>query len=119
MTRIIRVFGVLAIATVVPLGLAAQNRWGTKGDKGRVQETKTQTTSHPEHRRWRWDHHNRDAAGRPPGWGHGRKVGWHGRNLPPGQAKHDDERWYWHHHHKHHHHKWHHHHHHDWDHDRD
>jgi hypothetical protein len=23
--------------------------------------------------------------GRPPGWNHGRKVGWHGRGKPPGQ----------------------------------
>ena len=23
----------------------------------------------------------------PPGWHHGRKVGWHGRCEPPGQAK--------------------------------
>jgi Flp pilus assembly protein TadB len=22
---------------------------------------------------------------RPPGWSHGRKVGWHGRGKPPGQ----------------------------------
>jgi hypothetical protein len=22
---------------------------------------------------------------RPPGWSHGRKVGWHGRTKPPGQ----------------------------------
>ena len=25
--------------------------------------------------------------GTPPGWHHGRKVGWHGRGKPPGQAK--------------------------------
>jgi hypothetical protein len=25
--------------------------------------------------------------GTPPGWHHGRKVGWNGRNEPPGQAK--------------------------------
>ncbi len=25
------------------------------------------------------------AKGRPPGWSHGRKVGWHGRSRPPGQ----------------------------------
>jgi hypothetical protein len=23
--------------------------------------------------------------GRPPGWSHGRKMGWHGRGRPPGQ----------------------------------
>jgi hypothetical protein len=23
--------------------------------------------------------------GRPPGWSHGRKTGWHGRGKPPGQ----------------------------------
>ena len=23
--------------------------------------------------------------GRPPGWNHGRKVGWHGHSRPPGQ----------------------------------
>ncbi len=23
----------------------------------------------------------------PPGWAHGQKTGWHGRTLPPGQAK--------------------------------
>jgi hypothetical protein len=23
--------------------------------------------------------------GRPPGWSHGRKVGWHGHSRPPGQ----------------------------------
>ncbi len=25
------------------------------------------------------------SKGRPPGWNHGRKVGWHGRSRPPGQ----------------------------------
>ena len=25
--------------------------------------------------------------GTPPGWHHGRKVGWHGRGEPPGLAK--------------------------------
>jgi hypothetical protein len=25
------------------------------------------------------------SKGRPPGWSHGRKVGWHGRGKPPGQ----------------------------------
>ena len=24
--------------------------------------------------------------GRPPGWSHGRKVGWHGHSRPPGQV---------------------------------
>ena len=24
---------------------------------------------------------------RPPGWSQGRKVGWHGRRKPPGQAR--------------------------------
>ena len=27
------------------------------------------------------------SKGTPPGWHHGRKVGWHGRGEPPGQAK--------------------------------
>ena len=27
----------------------------------------------------------RHRHGRPPGWGRGRKVGWHGRGRPPGQ----------------------------------
>jgi hypothetical protein len=26
-----------------------------------------------------------EAKHRPPGWSHGRKVGWHGRGKPPGQ----------------------------------
>ncbi len=25
------------------------------------------------------------SKGRPPGWNHGRKVGWHGHGRPPGQ----------------------------------
>ncbi len=25
------------------------------------------------------------SKGRPPGWNHGRKVGWHGSRRPPGQ----------------------------------
>ncbi len=28
-----------------------------------------------------------DRDGRPPGWSRGRKVGWRGCDLPPGQAK--------------------------------
>jgi hypothetical protein len=28
---------------------------------------------------------------RPPGWSHGRKVGWQGRGAPPGQLK---KRWF-------------------------
>lgn len=28
-----------------------------------------------------------EPARRPPGWEHGRKVGWGGCDLPPGQAK--------------------------------
>ncbi len=30
---------------------------------------------------------NYAPAGRPPGWDRGRKVGWRGCDLPPGQAK--------------------------------
>ncbi len=38
-----------------------------------------------EHERWaaehrRYEHH-------PNGWDHGRKTGWHGNDVPPGQAK--------------------------------
>jgi alpha-tubulin suppressor-like RCC1 family protein len=29
----------------------------------------------------------RKGKARPYGWGKGRKVGWRGRGLPPGQAK--------------------------------
>src|SRR5690242_18548399 len=36
-----------------------------------------------ERREWR-EHHARDH--RPPGWDHGRKRGWDGRDVPPGQA---------------------------------
>ena len=117
MTRVIRVLAMLAIATGVPLAMHAQNTWGKKGDQAKVQETKAQTTSNPEHRRWGWIHpRHRDADARPAGWAHGRKVGWQGRNVPPAQARRDDERWYhWHHHHKHKRH----HHHHDWDRDHD
>jgi hypothetical protein len=27
------------------------------------------------------------AVERPPGWRHGRKTGWHGMAMPPGQLK--------------------------------
>ncbi len=33
------------------------------------------------------DQEDWDAAGGPPGWSRGRKVGWRGGNLPPGLAK--------------------------------
>lgn len=38
--------------------------------------------------------------GAPPGWSHGKKVGWHGGSVPPGWHHH------YHHHHHHHHHKY-------------
>ena len=55
---------------------------------------------HHASREWREKHHERDdryrrAAwrdhdrrnGHPAGWDNGRKTGWHGSSLPPGQAK--------------------------------
>ncbi len=32
---------------------------------------------------------SRWSASNPPGWSRGRKVGWSGRTVPPGWAKHD------------------------------
>lgn len=41
-----------------------------------------------EMRRERWERQHR-ADRRPPGWDHGKKTGWHGAGVPPGQAKRD------------------------------
>jgi hypothetical protein len=43
-----------------------------------------------EHDRREHEHHaiaDRDHDRRPAGWDHGRKTGWHGHDVPPGQAK--------------------------------
>jgi hypothetical protein len=44
--------------------------------------------------RWRDGHHGQSGhafrdgnSANPPGWDHGKKRGWKGDNLPPGQAK--------------------------------
>jgi hypothetical protein len=44
--------------------------------------------------RWRHEHHRQPEhsfrdhnTGDRPGWDHGKKRGWKGDNLPPGQAK--------------------------------
>jgi hypothetical protein len=114
MKRSIRLFFVLSLATIAPLTIAAQEQqrtWGTKGQgeagaakshpastvapRQRTWGTKganapnTQPTVH--HTDWRATHrdNDRDADDRPPGWAHGRKVGWHGNDVPPGQVKRD------------------------------
>jgi hypothetical protein len=33
------------------------------------------------------DHEWKHGKGAPPGWSHGKKVGWGGGHMPPGQAK--------------------------------
>lgn len=49
---------------------------------------------HEREQRWREAHHGQNAqafrdgkSANPPGWDHGKKKGWKGDNLPPGQAK--------------------------------
>lgn len=39
------------------------------------------------HESARRDFHDRDAFREPAGGDHGQKKGWHGQDLPPGQAK--------------------------------
>ena len=41
-----------------------------------------------------WAKHDGDGpsgGGNPPGWEHGKKVGWHGEHRPPGLAKKEGE----------------------------
>jgi hypothetical protein len=102
MRRAMQFFLVLALATVAPVTAAAQQRtWGKKTEqanaRARTNVAKNQpVASHPE---WRAVHHDhdRDADGRPPGWDHGRKVGWQGRSVPPGQVRTVDEHRHYHH----------------------
>lgn len=53
------------------------------GYRGGSNVTVTVNGHHPYRDRGDYD----DDDGRPPGWSHGRKVGWRGCDLPPGQAK--------------------------------
>ncbi len=61
----------------------AQRRNGDDGYRGGSNVNVTINGQH--HYRDRGDYDDDD--GRPPGWSRGRKVGWGGCDLPPGQAK--------------------------------
>jgi hypothetical protein len=50
---------------------------------------RSRTREHWQHQRSRWQAEHRRNEHRPNGWDHGRKTGWGGNNVPPGQAKKD------------------------------
>jgi hypothetical protein len=47
----------------------------------------SRTREHWQHQRTRWQAEHRGQVNRPNGWDRGRKTGWGGNNVPPGQAK--------------------------------
>ena len=49
----------------------------------------SRTREHWRHQRERWAAEHRREEHRPNGWDHGRKTGWGGNDVPPGQAKKD------------------------------
>lgn len=130
MKRILGVFFMLALATIAPLTVAAQEQqrtWGTKGQGGKTDanvaknqpaptvaapkrvwgsRSTTVATTQPavHHPDWRPIRHDNDRdEDRPPGWSHGRKVGWHGNDMPPGQMKKDPYEHHYRHYGRHHH----------------
>ncbi len=79
--------GMLVLAMSAP---ALAKDHGRGGDHDRWQRHERhedrRDTNYRAYRRAHWNDHDRDDR-RAAGWDHGRKTGWGGRDLPPGQAK--------------------------------
>ena len=60
--------------------------WHRRGDADRDDDRDTGWWSRGRHRHGGWDD-NFGRTGRPPGWDRGRKTGWGGCDVPPGQVK--------------------------------
>lgn len=91
---------------VVGICLLVSTGYALAGDHGHGREHRNHGQARHEWRRdhqdqrRHWEHARHDQRGRerrrrehyrshnrPSGWDHGRKQGWHGQNVPPGQAK--------------------------------
>jgi len=105
MKRPLQILFVLTVSLlVVPVAVLAQGQapndqnakrhlWGTNRNA-----TQNSTTTNRAHHGWD-PHRTTTNSSNPPGWAHGRKVGWHENGRPPGQVRRDP---YEHRHHRHH-----------------
>lgn len=109
--RWLAILALIAALGVAAPALMADHGWDKDKDNGhgrkhfRDDEHGRRGDRSDQRRDWREDRHRRDRDddrwerrgsyeyrtfdrdGRPPGWAHGRKVGWTYCGLPPGQAK--------------------------------
>lgn len=109
MKRLFQSLVLAACVAALPLAARAQDNQTNQKQWGKAPQTTTQTTQQNGKRTWgrrlpprtttpparrpypttAHDVHHDDAT--PPGWAHGRKVGWHGDDRPPGLAKKDGD----------------------------
>jgi hypothetical protein len=105
MTRLLNwlMAGAIAISMAAP-AMAKDHDHHTSREWREHHEHESRRDNHREYRHARWNNHDRD---RHKGWNKGRKTGWHGGGLPPGQAKkhHDYDRDRWARDHRNHHHR--------------
>ncbi len=111
MRRSLQILFVLALASVAAFAQAQtsgtdQNgnkpRWGTNRNT-----SQNNTTTNRAHHGWgphsaTTQNTATSNPNTPPGWAHGRKVGWRGNDMPPGQAKRDPYEHRYRRHHRHH-----------------
>ncbi len=119
MKRLLQILALAACVAALPLAAAAQDNQTNNNQKqwGKAPQNTTQTTQQNGTRTWgrrveprttvparrphpTTAHDVRHDSTTPPGWEHGRKVGWRGDDRPPGLAKKDAD---YHHHYRRHH----------------
>jgi hypothetical protein len=105
MTRLLSwlMAGAIAISMATP-AMAKDRDHHTSREWREHHERESRKDNHRAYRHARWNNQDRD---RHKGWDKGRKTGWHGNSMPPGQAKkhHDYDRDRWARDHRNHHHR--------------
>jgi hypothetical protein len=77
-----RKFSLIVLASLATFALAAAQPAAAKGPGGAGWKSGGGSPPGFSHgRKLGW------ASAGPPGWSHGRKVGWHGGHMPPGLSK--------------------------------
>jgi hypothetical protein len=79
--------GALIVVMAVP---AMARERGREHERSRDIRHEDRDSRYRDYRRAKWNDHDRDD--RRKGWEHGKKTGWHGDNMPPGQAKKHNDR---------------------------
>jgi hypothetical protein len=108
MRRLSQILLFLAISLILPVTVLGQannpntneHGWGKNPTNQRTWGKNPNATA-PVHQGWGPRANTVPPNSPPPGWGNGRKVGWHGNDMPPGQMRRDPyDRHYRHRHHR-------------------